>query len=82
MGDIIAKARLPISKATARNWVKKHDQLGPQAVRRTRKQSQQLGRKRIVTVQQLEPILEPSHPLLCGFLGRFGRSIDSSTGSL
>jgi hypothetical protein len=53
---------IQIPPSTARYWLRQRAELGSPSVRRTRQSSTKPGRPRKLSVNQLEPLLSPSHP--------------------
>jgi transposase len=49
----------PIAPSTGRKWLKQREQLGSPALRRTRKLSERLGRKPVLSESTLDEIIDP-----------------------
>jgi hypothetical protein len=54
---------IEVAPGTARGWIKEREKLGEKALRRTRKLSTRLGRKRLVSASTLDTITDKSSPI-------------------
>lgn len=61
-GAICRDSRVNIPQSTARTWLKKRDELGPNAVRRTRRHSNKLGRPPQLSEATLDHLLDRNDP--------------------
>lgn len=62
MAKICKRDDIGISPACGRKWIKQREVLGEKAMKRTRKRSNCLGRRRKLNVQDVQPIADSSHP--------------------
>jgi hypothetical protein len=63
VGQICRKLDFKLPPSTARRWIKERNIQGSPAIRRTRKQSSRLGRKPIVSVADLERLINQQDPV-------------------
>ena len=63
VAQIYRKLDFSLAPSTARKWLRQREIQGSAALRRTRKQSSRLGRKPIVSVADLERIINQQDPI-------------------